>query len=126
MLWGWVNMKKWFVRNKYLLISFGITSVIFFTLVYIQLSYVLQPEVFQELENYIETGEITQPLVNYSVLALISLVFFGIWAVIFVILLWKIIFPTKKSVHDAFLFDNYKYLYNLPREIRKGLNKYEQ
>lgn len=119
-------MKKWFIKNKYLLIAFGIVSIVFFTLVYMAISYILQPEVFQQLENYIETGEITTSLTKYSMIAFISLIAFGIWAILFTVVLWKIIFPTRTSAKDAFLFDNYKYLYNMPREIMKGLKKYEQ
>jgi|SRR5699024_1955651 len=119
-------MKNWFNRNKYLFIIFGIVSIVLFGLMYVQISYILQPEVLEQLQVYSETGEISKSLAKYSMLAFVSLIVFGIWAILFVVIIFKVIFPTKKSVKDAFLYDNYKYLYNLPSEIRKGLKKYEQ
>lgn len=118
-------MKKWLNTNKRIIIFFLILTMITFTLIYSQLNFISQPEMLQQLSNYVETGEITSSLSKYAILMLIGLLFFGIWAIVFTILIWKMFFPTKKSVKEAFLYDNYKFIYNLPKEIKKGLNKYE-
>lgn len=118
-------MKNWLEKNKIILIVFLAISFVFITLFYIQVSYIIKPENFQELERYIETGEITKTLFNYLVLTFINLITFIVWTITFIIVLWKVIFPTNKSVKEAFMYEQFKFLYQLPSKIRKGMKNYE-
>lgn len=120
-----IKIKKWFKKNKYLLIVFGIVSIIFFILVYASLAYVLQPNVYADLDNYTKTGVITTSLTKYAILAFISLIFLVVWSILFSVVLWKIIFPSRQSVKDAFMYDNFKFIIDIPKNLKKGLNKHE-
>lgn len=119
-------MKKWIEKQKNTLILFGITSVVLLVMTIIQLNYILQPSVIEDLNVYIETNEIAPSLMRHVVMTVINIFIFIIWLTLFSIILWKIIFPTKKSVNEAFQVDSIKYLYNLPNEIKKELKRDEQ
>lgn len=118
-------MKKWFEKHKVILIIFLILSVALFIMTYIQISYILQPEVIEDLNNYIKTNELTPSLTKYVIMTIINLVIIAIWSLIFTYIIWKIIFPTKKTAKDAFQGDSIKFLLDLPSQMKKELKRNE-
>lgn len=118
-------MKKWFKHHKVVLITFAILSVFLFIITAIQINYIVQPHVLEELNNYIETNEITPPLMKYVVMVVINLITFGIWAILFVFIMWNVFFPTRKSMREAFQVDSLEFLYNMPSNLKKELKRDE-
>lgn len=116
-------MKKWFNRNKTLLIIFSITTIILIIFTYFQLNFIIRH--LPELQQYAETGEISQPLSKYATLGIFNIVIFGIWALLMMAVLWKIFFPTKESAKNAFHVNDLEYILGLPSQLRRGLKKDE-
>lgn len=116
-------MKRWFIQHKTILIGFSITSVILMAAVFYQFNIILQPEAMQDLKIYAETKEITPVLQKYAFVAIISITIFVIWALLFMIIIWRIFFPSKKKVREAFSFDSIEFLYKMPENIRKELKQ---
>lgn len=118
-------MKIWFKQNKIVLIAFSIVSIILFIMTAIQINYIVQPHVLEELNNYIETSEITPSLMKYVIMVLINFLLFGVWALLFIFIMWKVFFPTKKSIHEAFQIDSLSFLYKMPGNLKKELKRDE-
>lgn len=116
-------MKKWFDRNKVLLITFGITTIILITLTYFQLNYILQH--LNELEEYAQTGVISKPLSKFGTIGIFNIITFGIWVLMLLIILWKMLFPSKESVKNAFHINDFEFIFGLPSNIRRELKKDE-
>ncbi|MDO7285904.1 hypothetical protein Q5W88_21610 [Shouchella clausii] len=114
-------MKKWFIKNKILLIAFGITTVVLAFVTYYQLSFILQH--LPELQRYAETQVITEPLSKYGTIGIFNLAVFGVWVVLLVLILWKALFPSKESAKNAFHIHNMEYIMKLPSSIRRELKK---
>lgn len=118
-------MKNWFKRQKVILISFFILSIILFLVTAIQINIITQPEVLEELSNYITTNEITSSLKKYVFVVVINMIVFAVWALLFLILMWRVFFPTKKAMRDAFSIDSFMFLYKMPGNLKKELKRDE-
>lgn len=118
-------MKNWFLRNKIILISFVGVSIVLFIMTGLQINIIIQPEVLEELNQYIETKEITSSLRNYVLVAIVNLIIFAVWAILFLMIMWKIFFPTNKVMREAFQIDSFEFLFNMPSRIKKELKRDE-
>ncbi|MFP3721979.1 hypothetical protein SFC57_24050 [Niallia circulans] len=116
-------MKKWLNRNKTLLIIFSITTIILIVLTYFQLNFIIQH--LPELQQYAETGEISQSLSQYGTIGIFNLIVFGIWALLMILVLWKAFFPTKESAKNAFHLNDMEYIFGLPSRLKRELKKDE-
>lgn len=118
-------MKAWFNQNKIMLISFAVVSILLIIITAIQINYIVQPHVLDELNNYMVTNEITASLTNYVIMVIINFIFFGVWALLFTFIMWKVFFPTKKTTQEAFQVDSLKFLFEIPSNLRKELKRNE-
>lgn len=118
-------MKNWFVRNRFILISFVVITLIVLILTMIQVNLITQPQVLEDLNGYIETNEISSALKKYVVIAFITLFFFGVWGILFFIIMWRVLFPTNKTLREAFHFDGLEFLYRMPSNLKKELKRDE-
>lgn len=116
-------MKKWFDRNKILLLAFIITSIILVIFTYFQLNLILQH--LDELEVYAQTGEISEALNKFGTIGIFYVILFGIWAIMLLVILWKILFPSKESAKSAFHVNDLEFIIGLPSNIRRELKKDE-
>jgi ABC-type sulfate transport system permease component len=118
-------MKKWLEKQKYILVAFLIVTTLLVIMVTLQLHFITQPHMIEDLSNYIETNELSSSLINYAILAIINLIILGVWGTLFVIIMLKVLFPTKKSAKEAFQIDSLQFLYDMPKELRKELKRNE-
>jgi|SRR5699024_1650867 len=116
-------MKKWFKRNKVLLIIFAILTVISLITVAIQISYIIQPHFIEDLNYYMETKEIKQSLIKHVIMTVVNIIILGAWTINLTVIIWLVFFPTKKTAKESFQLDSIKYLYNLPEQIKKELKQ---
>lgn len=118
-------LKKWFRRNKTLLIIFVIFSVLLAILTTIQTSVLLDN--LDDLDYYIETRVITKNMYTYAIIACSNLLIGVLWAVLLATLLLKMLFPNKETVKNAFCLNELEFLVNIPYSMKKGLSrKHEQ
>ena len=118
-------MKAWLKKNKLHLIILAALSLIFFFMTGFLISYISNPYVLEDLNQYIENNEISPALKKYVVLVVIDLLIFAVWAIFFLIIMWKVFFPNKKTVHEAFQMDTLGFLYGLPSSMKKELKRHE-
>lgn len=118
-------MKNWFKRHKILLISFLSLSIILFLMIIIQVNIITKPDVLQDLNNYIETKDLTPALKKYVFMFFANLFLFAVWTILFMFIMWRIFFPTTNSLRDAFQIDSFQFLYNMPENIKKELKRDE-
>lgn len=117
-------LKKWFRRNKTLLIMFGISSVLLTILTTIQMSVLLDN--LDDLKYYIETGIITKSMYTYAIIACFNLLIAVLWAALLAALLLKLLFPNKETVKNAFCLNELEFLINMPSSVRKGLSRKDE
>lgn len=113
--------KSWFQRNKNLLIFFGFTTLITFLFTLLEINLILTNS--SELEIYAETNEMTDSLKTVGMMGLINVLLLGFWISLFMLIILKVIFPSKRTVKDVFFLDELNFLKEIPREFRKGLDK---
>lgn len=114
-------MKSWFQRNKNLLIFFGFTTVITCLFTLLEINLILSNT--DDLEVYAATNEMTESLETIGFLGLINVALIAFWSFLFMFIMLKVIFPNKRTVKDAFFLDEFRFLKDIPNEIRKGLDK---
>lgn len=114
-------IKSWFQRNKKLLIFFGFTTVITFLFTLLEVNLILSNSA--ELQIYAETNEMTDSLKTVGMLGLINVALLAFWTFLFMFIMLKVIFPNKRTVKDVFFLDELRFLKEIPREFRKGLDK---
>lgn len=115
------QMKNWLIKHKALLIAFGIGSVLFIILTALQIKVLFDN--LNDLQYYIETGEVTKEMYKYSIIGLINLIVGVVWVAILLILIWRIIFPDYRTVKNAFFLGELEFLIKMPTSIRKELRK---
>lgn len=115
------NIKKWLQKNKVLLITFGITSVVTFLLTLFEVNLILSN--LQELEHYAATGIMTDKLKSVGLLGLINLAVIGFWSLLLLIIVWKVIFPDVKSLKRTFYVNELSFLMNLPSNVTRELDR---
>ena len=114
-------MKKWFLKNKNLLILFGFTSLIVFLLTLLEVSLILSN--MSDLEVYAATNEISDSLKTVGLVGLLNVAGLTVWTFLFLFIFLKVIFPNKHTVKNALFIDELKFLGDIPSEIRKGLDR---
>lgn len=114
-------IKKWFHRNKNLLIFFGFATVITFLFTLLEANLILSHAA--ELEVYAQTKEVTSSLKTVGLMGLLNVALLAFWTFLFMFILLKVIFPNKRTVKDALLYDEFRFLTKLPDELRKGLDR---
>lgn len=75
-----------------------------------------------DLQLYATTGAISDELKSVGLLGLLNVAMLAIWSFGLIIILVKMIFPSSKSVNDAFLIDELAFLKNIPNQLRRGLD----
>lgn len=114
-------MNEWFKKNEKLLIIFGID-----TLATVIVNYLTFQKVAMNthlIEEYMHTKIITSEMTSLANLGFFSMLLVGSWAILFIILFLKSLFPTKKSLSTALCIDELNYLKDLPKKISRGLDK---
>lgn len=114
-------VKRWLKKHKNLLITFGITSVIFTIITSYQIFLLLDN--VNDLKHYTETGIITDAMFKYGIVAALNMIIGFCWMGLFFIVIWKIIFPDYKTVKNAFFLGELEFLAKMPSAVRKELHK---
>lgn len=114
-------MKSWFLKNKNLLIFFGFTTLITFLFTLLEVNLIISKA--NDLEIYAATNEMSESLKTVGLMGLLNVALLAFWTFLFMFIFLKVIFPNKRAVKDAFLYDEFRFLTKLPDELRKGLDR---
>ncbi|AOM14426.1 hypothetical protein [Bacillus thuringiensis] len=114
-------MKLWFTKNKKLLITFGVMSLITLIITLFEIHLIVSNA--EDLYEYSTSKTVTDGLKTVSVLGIFNMILLALWTFIFIFL--KIIFPSKKVVHNALFIEELKFLKDMPSQLRRGLDKNE-
>jgi len=114
-------IRNWLINHKALLITFGITSVLFTILTSLQIKVLLNN--LEVLQYYVDTGELSKEAYQYGFVSLINLIVGAVWVALFLILFWRMIFPNYKTVKNAFFLGELEFLIKMPTSIRKELRR---
>lgn len=112
-------VRNWVNNNKKLLILFGICSVVTFLITSI-LIFLISSNV-SELAVYAETKQLTTNLKTIGILGMMDIFCVGIWTLILCAVLIQLFFPTRKDKKIAFYVDEFQFLTQIPKKIRKGV-----
>lgn len=112
-------MKKWVKRNKRLLISFAIVLLVFLIDVIGILVFIYRN---QEIMNaYFETKKLTGSMTPLVIMSLLYGLLMAIGIFQFVLLLIRIIFPSKKTFSDLTMKEERGFIKNMFGEIKKDV-----
>ena len=114
-------MNKWFQRNKKLFIFFGFATLITFLLTLLEANMIISRTA--ELEVYAQTKEVTDSLKTVGLIGLLNVAVLAFWTFLLIFIMLKVLFPNKRTVKDAFFLDEFRFLKEIPIELRKGLDK---
>lgn len=112
-------LQKWITQNKKLLVIFGITSLITLVITGIEINLILSSA--NDLQIYATTGVVSEELKKISILGFFNGAIIVAWVITFSIILLKMIFPNRKTVKDAFFFDELNFLKDMPNQLKKGV-----
>ncbi|MGH0943891.1 hypothetical protein ACQVTS_21955 [Bacillus mycoides] len=116
-------MKLWFTKNKKLLITFGVMSLITLIITLFEIHLIVSNA--EDLYDYSTTKIVSDDLKTVSVLGVFNMILLALWTFTFIFIFLKIIFPSKKVVHNALFIEELRFLKDMPSELRKGLDKNE-
>lgn len=116
-------MTLWITKNKKLLITFGVISLV--TLITTMFEIHLIASNAEDLYEYSTKKVISDDLKTVSVLGVFNMILLALWTFTFIFIFLKIIFPSKKVVHNALFIEELRFLKDMPSELRKGLDKNE-
>lgn len=116
-------MKLWFTKNKKLLITFGVMSLITLIITLFEIHLIVSNA--EDLYEYSTSKTVTDGLKTVSVLGIFNMILLALWTFTFSFIFLKIIFPSKKVVHNALFIEELRFLKDMPSELRKGLDKNE-
>lgn len=116
-------MKLWFTKNKKLLIKFGVMSLITLIITLFEIHLIVSNA--EDLYEYSTSKTVSDDLKTVSVLGVFNMILLALWTFTFIIIFLKIIFPSKKVVHNALFIEELRFLKDMPSELRKGLDKNE-
>ncbi|MEK4841510.1 hypothetical protein [Bacillus sp. FSL L8-0152] len=116
-------MKLWFTKNKKLLITFGVMSLITLIIALFEIHLIVSNA--EDLYEYSTSKTVSDDLKTVSVLGVFNMILLALWTFTFIIIFLKIIFPSKKVVHNALFIEDLRFLKDMPSELRKGLDKNE-
>lgn len=117
------GLQKWLTKNKKLLTTFGIISLVAIVVTIIEVNLILSNT--NDLQVYATTGVISNELKHVSLLGLFNVAVIGIWTFVFAFVLLKMIFPNYKTVKNAFFIDEFSFLKDMPSQLRRGLDRNE-
>lgn len=116
-------MKLWITKNKKLLITFGVISLITLITTLFEINLIVSNA--EDLYEYSTTKVVSDDLKTVSVLGVFNMILLAFWTFTFIFIFLKIIFPNKKVVHNALFIGELRFLKDMPGELRKGLDKNE-
>ena len=116
-------MKKWFFKNKKLLITFGLISLITLLITIIEINLIVSNT--NDLQVYSTTGVISSDLKTVGLLGLVNVAILTLWSFIFAFIMLRMIFPNKKTVKDAFFVSELNFLKDMPAQLKRGLDRNE-
>lgn len=116
-------MKLWITKNKQLLITFGVISLVTLITTLFEINLIVSNA--EDLYEYSTNKVVSDDLKIVSVLGVFNMIFIALWTFTFIFIFLKIIFPSKKVVHNTLFIEELRFLRNMPSELRKGLDKNE-
>lgn len=116
-------MKLWFNKNKKLLITFGVMSLITLIITLFEIHLIVSNA--EDLYEYSTSNTVTDGLKTVSVLGVFNMILLVLWTFTFILIFLKIIFPSKKVVHNALFIEELKFLKDMPSQLKRGLDKNE-
>ncbi|PET99703.1 hypothetical protein CN527_15095 [Bacillus cereus] len=116
-------MKLWINKNKKLLITFGVISLVTWIVTLIEINLIVANA--DDLQEYATTKVISEDLETVSLLGMLDITLLIVWTFTFMVIFLKIIFPSKKTLQGAFFIEEFRFLKEMPNELRKGLDKNE-
>ncbi|MDY0855051.1 hypothetical protein SPE26_31280 [Bacillus thuringiensis] len=116
-------MKLWFNKNKKLLITFGVMSLITLIITLFEIHLIVSNA--EDLYEYSTSKTVTDSLKTVSVLGVFNMILLVLWTFTFIVIFLKIIFPSKKVVHNALFIEELKFLKDMPSQLKRGLDKNE-
>ena len=114
-------IKKWLIKNKILLITFGVTSVITFGITLFEINLILTN--LEDLDYYANTGIISDGLRSVGLLGVFNIVLIGLWILLLLWIMWKVVFPSPGTVKTTFYASELNFLRDLPSNVRRELDK---
>jgi len=114
-------MKLWITKNKKLLITFGVISLVTLIVTLIEINLIVANA--NDLYEYTTKNIVSGDLKTISLLGLFDITLLTLWTFIFIFIFLKIIFPSKKVMHNALFIEELRFLKDMPSELRKGLDK---
>jgi len=115
------GLQKWLTKNKKYLIAFGVVSLITILITTIEVSLIISSA--NELQHYATTGDISNELKRVGLMGIFNVAVIATWTFCFVFILIKMIFPSQKTVKDAFLIDELNFLMDMPNQLKRGLDR---
>lgn len=116
-------MKLWINKHKKLLITFVVLSLVTWLVTLIEINLIFARA--DDLKEYAETKFISDDLKVVGLLGLLDITLLILWTFIFMFIFMKIIFPSKKALQGALFIEEFRFLKDMPSELRKGLDKNE-
>ncbi|MHA7108425.1 hypothetical protein ACW0JX_29130 (plasmid) [Bacillus sp. C-3-6] len=116
-------MKLWINKHKNLLITFGVISLVTWIVTLIEINLIVANA--DDLKEYAETKVISDDLKIVGLLGMFDITLLILWTFIFMFIFMKIIFPSKKALQGALFIEEFRFLKDMPSELRKGLDKNE-
>ncbi|MED3090368.1 hypothetical protein [Bacillus toyonensis] len=116
-------MKLWITKNKKLLITFGVISLITLIVTFLEIHLIVSNA--EDLYEYSTKNVVSDDLQTVGLLGVFNMMLLALWTFTFIFIFLKIIFPSKKVVHNALFIEELRFLKDMPSELRKGLDKNE-
>lgn len=116
-------MKKWIVKNKKLLKTFAVISLITLLITIIEINLIASN--INDLQVYSITGVISSDLKTVGLLGLVNVAIATLWTFIFAFIMLRMIFPNQKTVKDAFFINELNFLKDMPAQLKRGLDRNE-
>lgn len=116
-------MKLWITKNKKLLITFGVISLITLIVTFLEIHLIVSNA--EDLYEYSTKNVVSDDLKTVGLLGVFNMMLLALWTFTFIFIFLKIIFPSKKVVHNALFIEELRFLKDMPSELRKGLDKNE-
>ncbi|MGR5966295.1 hypothetical protein ACT7DB_27625 [Bacillus cereus] len=99
-------MKLWFTKNKKLLITFGVMSLITLIITLFEIHLIVSNA--EDLYEYSTSKTVSDDLKTVSVLGVFNMILLALWTFTFIIIFLKIIFPSKKGSTQRLIYRGIK------------------
>lgn len=107
---------NWIKENSFMLKVFSIYSI--FTFLFTAYFITLAVENISGLEQYSQTNIITKELTQLALVGMLNFLVAGIWALYLIFIIFKLLFPKKNSLKNAFFIEELVFLKDLPRKVK--------